>query len=238
MMIVCTLSGVGKSASGKISSVYVYSFNSHITDSSRRLLSSVSYFTNRWITGRWDCSDIFPHSKALLVDDKVAVIGSANVNDRSFEGNHDSELGAIIWADPDEELTIGPIKDFRLRLWRQLLGLDKSGTEDSCILDPSSCTTFKLWMDRAKRNQTLLASVFSFTPRDSITSVSYHNCIKTSYKQMSPQEKGKSLNNPDQLEEFKGQIVIYPSKFLSDQTRTGLVTGLTKLMPILQEPFL
>ena len=55
---------------------------------------------------------------------------------------------------------------------------------------------------------------------------------------MSPQEKGKSLNNPDQLEEFKGQIVIYPSKFLSDQTRTGLVTGLTKLMPILQEPFL
>jgi len=203
MMIVCTLSGVGKSASG-----------------------------------RWDCSDIFPHSKALLVDDKVAVIGSANVNDRSFEGNHDSELGAIIWADPDEELTIGPIKDFRLRLWRQLLGLDKSGTEDSCILDPSSCTTFKLWMDRAKRNQTLLASVFSFTPRDSITSVSHHNRIKTSYKQMSPQEKGKSLNNPDQLEEFKGQIVIYPSKFLSDQTRTGLVTGLTKLMPILQEPFL
>jgi len=160
MMIVCTLSGVGKS-----------------------------------LSGRWDTSDIYLHSKVLLVDDTVAVIGSANANDRSFEGNHDSELGAIIWADSDEQSTNGLIKDFRLRLWRQFLGLDKYGTEDSCIIDPSSKKTFQLWKNTATRNQTLLASVFNFTPRNSITCFADYKYRNIKYQDMSPQEKKESLKS-------------------------------------------
>jgi phospholipase D1/2 len=39
---------------------------------------------------------IYIHSKVLIVDDKYAIIGSANVNDRSMLGYRDSELAVII----------------------------------------------------------------------------------------------------------------------------------------------
>jgi len=35
---------------------------------------------------------IYVHSKAFVIDDKYALIGSANVNDRSMLGHRDSEL--------------------------------------------------------------------------------------------------------------------------------------------------
>ena len=32
----------------------------------------------------------------MIVDDRICLIGSANINDRSLLGNRDSELGIII----------------------------------------------------------------------------------------------------------------------------------------------
>ena len=32
----------------------------------------------------------------MIIDDRVCLIGSANINDRSLLGNRDSELGIII----------------------------------------------------------------------------------------------------------------------------------------------
>ena len=39
---------------------------------------------------------IYIHSKLMIVDDRVALIGSANINDRSMLGNRDSELAVTI----------------------------------------------------------------------------------------------------------------------------------------------
>ncbi|KNC83066.1 hypothetical protein SARC_04659 [Sphaeroforma arctica JP610] len=39
---------------------------------------------------------VFVHSKIMVVDDKVALISSANINDRSLLGHRDSELGVLI----------------------------------------------------------------------------------------------------------------------------------------------
>eukprot|EP01128_Nolandella_sp_AFSM9_P005911 TRINITY_DN2951_c0_g1_i2.p1 TRINITY_DN2951_c0_g1~~TRINITY_DN2951_c0_g1_i2.p1 ORF type:complete len:528 (-),score=79.17 TRINITY_DN2951_c0_g1_i2:406-1989(-) len=39
---------------------------------------------------------IFVHSKLLIVDDRTCVIASANLNDRSFAGPRDSELGIVV----------------------------------------------------------------------------------------------------------------------------------------------
>lgn len=36
---------------------------------------------------------IYVHSKLIIVDDKVMLIGSANINDRSLLGTRDSEIG-------------------------------------------------------------------------------------------------------------------------------------------------
>ena len=39
---------------------------------------------------------IYVHSKLLIVDDDVALIGSANINDRSQLGDRDSEIAVVI----------------------------------------------------------------------------------------------------------------------------------------------
>ena len=41
-------------------------------------------------------SQIYVHSKLMVVDDRTAILGSANVNDRSMLGDRDSELGVVI----------------------------------------------------------------------------------------------------------------------------------------------
>ena len=39
---------------------------------------------------------IYVHSKVMIIDDKIALIGSANINDRSMNGDRDSELAIIV----------------------------------------------------------------------------------------------------------------------------------------------
>ena len=36
---------------------------------------------------------IYIHTKLMIVDDSIAILGSANINDRSMQGSRDSELG-------------------------------------------------------------------------------------------------------------------------------------------------
>ncbi|CAF1638318.1 unnamed protein product, partial [Didymodactylos carnosus] len=39
---------------------------------------------------------IYVHSKLMIIDDKIAICGSANINDRSLEGDRDSETAIVI----------------------------------------------------------------------------------------------------------------------------------------------
>lgn len=77
---------------------------------------------------------IYIHSKLMIVDDAVAIIGSANTNDRSLTGNGDSEIAAVIVDTEGVELRdLGSPKfkvqtrkfarDLRKQLWRKHLGL-------------------------------------------------------------------------------------------------------------------
>jgi phosphatidylserine/phosphatidylglycerophosphate/cardiolipin synthase-like enzyme len=72
--------------------------------------------------------DIYVHSKTIIIDDRYAVIGSANVNRRSMRT--DSEIGiAVVDASTRAEPIGGrrvPVcafaRDYRIRLWREHLG--------------------------------------------------------------------------------------------------------------------
>mgnify|MGYP003337641560 FL=1 len=77
---------------------------------------------------------VYVHSKTMIVDDVVAIVGSANCNDRSLTGNGDTELAAVI-VDGDVELrdlgnpklkrpTRKFARELRQMLWRKHLGLD------------------------------------------------------------------------------------------------------------------
>lgn len=75
---------------------------------------------------------LYIHAKCMVVDDRIAVIGSANINERSMLGNRDSECAAVvrdtdmIWSRMNgEPYRVGRFAHtLRIRLMREHLGLD------------------------------------------------------------------------------------------------------------------
>ncbi|RJE27210.1 phospholipase [Aspergillus sclerotialis] len=83
--------------------------------------------------------ELYIHGKVCIVDDRIAICGSANINDRSQLGFHDSEL-AIVVEDQDfidSKMDGKPYKAGRLaatlrrQLWREHLGLLPSQNYDA-----------------------------------------------------------------------------------------------------------
>ncbi|KAJ5722756.1 Phospholipase D/Transphosphatidylase [Penicillium malachiteum] len=75
--------------------------------------------------------ELYVHGKVCIVDDRIVICGSANINDRSQLGSHDSEL-AIVMEDQefiDSEMNGKPYRaakhaaTLRRQLWREHLGL-------------------------------------------------------------------------------------------------------------------
>ncbi|KAH0536430.1 hypothetical protein FGG08_006699 [Glutinoglossum americanum] len=75
---------------------------------------------------------LYIHAKCMIIDDRVAIIGSANINERSMLGTRDSECAAIV-RDTDMISSIMAGKPYlvgrfphtlRVRLMREHLGID------------------------------------------------------------------------------------------------------------------
>jgi phosphatidylserine/phosphatidylglycerophosphate/cardiolipin synthase-like enzyme len=86
---------------------------------------------------------VYVHAKTVVVDDVWAMIGSDNLNRRSW--SHDSELSvAVLDADRDPRVPRDPAgtgdgarvfaRNLRLRLWRE--HLDREDDDDSDLIDP------------------------------------------------------------------------------------------------------
>lgn len=82
---------------------------------------------------------LYIHGKVCIVDDRLAIIGSANINERSQRGDRDSEIAAVI---RDTDLIDGtmagkPFKvgrfahTLRMRLMREHVGVDVDAMIDS-----------------------------------------------------------------------------------------------------------
>ncbi len=93
---------------------------------------------------------VYVHAKAVVVDDVLAVIGSDNLNRRSW--THDSELSiAVVDDERDERTPLDPsgrgdgarrfARELRLTLWRE--HLEASEADDDELLDPVSA--FERW---------------------------------------------------------------------------------------------
>lgn len=39
---------------------------------------------------------MYIHAKAFIADDRIVIIGSANINERSMRGDRDSELACVV----------------------------------------------------------------------------------------------------------------------------------------------
>ncbi|GAA6005029.1 hypothetical protein JCM10207_008483 [Rhodosporidiobolus poonsookiae] len=83
-------------------------------------------------SGALTTESTYIHAKGMVVDDRIAIIGSANINERSQRGDRDSELACIIRDTDMIDSTMGgkPYKvgrfahTMRVRLMREHLGID------------------------------------------------------------------------------------------------------------------
>lgn len=111
---------------------------------------------------------MYVHSKLMIVDDEVTIIGSANINDRSMMGRRDSEL-AVVVHDVDREKSVMDGRSYaagkfagtlRRTLFREHLGLLE--TEGSAVdtRDPVAASFFDgVWRKTARKNTEIFEKV-------------------------------------------------------------------------------
>ena len=159
---------------------------------------------------------IYVHSKIMIVDDQVAIIGSANVNDRSMDGSRDSELAVIIedlkmidgWMN-SQTFQVGSFShSLRCHLMREHLGLLGNENNTISVEDPIDSTTLNQIKEIAKKNTDIYEQVFGpLIPSDNITSLKLPQYSRPS---LLLEEARKNLH------ELNGRLLNYSLLFLKD----------------------
>ena len=122
---------------------------------------------------------IYVHTKLMIVDDLYALLGSANINDRSLLGGRDSELAVLVMdgntkrADINGKGSQRPVRQFahelRKSIWKKLFGITsgiRPATElTQAIEQPGSPSSWQLIQQRAQANADLYEAAFPFVPR-------------------------------------------------------------------------
>jgi phospholipase D1/2 len=116
-----------------------------------------SYISFNSLVGNVQFDDVFcmeqiyVHSKLLIVDDRIVIMGSANINDRSMLGTRDSELCILVGNDLEKnesQMRGEPVSvsafahDLRDKLWAEHLGFGP-GDDWKPLRDP--LFAFGLW---------------------------------------------------------------------------------------------
>ena len=82
---------------------------------------------------------LYIHAKCLVADDRYAIIGSANINERSMLGSRDSEVASLVFDDDmidsqlgGEQFRVGRFPHtLRMRLMREHLGIDVESIDEA-----------------------------------------------------------------------------------------------------------
>jgi phosphatidylserine/phosphatidylglycerophosphate/cardiolipin synthase-like enzyme len=127
---------------------------------------------------------IYVHSKLLIADDRVAILGSANINDRSQCGTRDSELAVIVRdsestdakLDGKHNQKVGKtINKLRKDLWKKHFGMSQAKqngpvahftVSDEILDQPAAEKTWKAIQTQAASNSKAYEYSFNFIPRN------------------------------------------------------------------------
>ncbi|XP_022156371.1 phospholipase D zeta 2-like isoform X2 [Momordica charantia] len=193
-------------------------------------------------------SQVYVHSKLMIIDDCITFIGSSNINDRSLLGSRDSEIGVFIEDKEfvDSSMNGKPWKagkfahSLRCSLWCEHLGLRLE--EVSQISDPIAEATYKdIWLATAKENTAIYEDVFSCIPNNNINSRSSlrqsladlrgkhgHNTIDLGIaaEKIESHENGevKKIDPMERLKSIRGHLVCFPLEFMwEEDLRPGFI---------------
>ena len=180
------------------------------------------------------CSEmVYVHSKLLIVDDRVAVVGSANVNDRSMRGDRDTELGVVVDA-PES------VKKLRTRLWRAHLGMAPREADgglavdvrphqrrwDRSLEDPSNLDTWRDVVDCARTNSALVEAAFDLAAWDDVATLEDAKASlglgrvskRVAGKPGSEMRAAEERAVRNTLERVRGDLCALPERFLHGES--------------------
>jgi phospholipase D1/2 len=111
----------------------------------------------------------------MVVDDRYAIVGSANINDRSQLGDRDSELAVLVmdtdWTYEDIGSKEEPVtvtrkfaRELRMGVWRKIFGSAAEALTDA-IKRPVAQNSWEDIRDRAQKNALVYETVFPHIPR-------------------------------------------------------------------------
>ncbi|CAF1532412.1 unnamed protein product, partial [Adineta ricciae] len=117
---------------------------------------------------------IYVHSKLMIVDDRMCICGSANINDRSLQGSRDSEFCLVV---NDIEMIDSTLNGqtqkvgkfcstWRKKLFRQILGI--TNENDLNVDDPCSDEFYNYFRETARNNAQIYEEVFNTLPTNHI----------------------------------------------------------------------
>jgi phospholipase D1/2 len=128
------------------------------------------------LNGQPVTEQVYVHSKLLIADDRVAILGSANINDRSLLGTRDSELAMVIHDDvptyvkldgQHQQAVSTCVHKLRVSLWRKLFGLDSKSAAselEAVLNEPANPATWTAIQKRAEDNAKKYRNAFAYVP--------------------------------------------------------------------------
>ncbi|WP_158412975.1 phospholipase D-like domain-containing protein [Holophaga foetida] len=150
-----------------------------VGDEWRRYLTLLNLRNWGMIGGRPVTEQVYVHSKTLIADDRVAIVGSANINDRSEMGDRDSELAVMIHDSNQVGVKLDGrhphkvsacVHELRKNLWKKIFGLmgsDKPASALASVLDkPAAPETWKAIQKVARVNSERYEEAFWHIPRN------------------------------------------------------------------------
>jgi len=121
---------------------------------------------------------IYGHTKMMIADDRFALFGSANINDRSLLGERDSEIAVLVMDNDKTRADIGlgrqtPVRSFarelRMQVWKKLFGITgnvRPATHlQTAIEQPANPASWKAIQKQAEANAEAYEKAFEFVPR-------------------------------------------------------------------------
>lgn len=188
---------------------------------------------------------IYVHSKLMIVDDRFALFGSANINDRSLLGDRDSEL-AILVSDEDSKRAdingVGsnqPVRVFahelRKKIWKKLFGVGLPGREapgiEKAINEPGSPASWRAIAKLAASNAAAFEQAFAYIPRNFAAHdhETFASVMATWNGQMRRRAKPKligDLNSPIPFQENFWKNVPQPKDPSALQSIKGFISAL------------
>ena len=172
------------------------------------------------------CEQVYIHSKMMIVDDQIALIGSANINDRSLLGSRDSEMAVVIedetkvrsFMNGNNYMASEFAHNLRVQCFQRIFGLDRQEA-----LDPIGehswtqiISNVKVSSDLTKLNTEFYRKVFGALPDNIVTDSSEQELFT----------KGADIRNYELMKQtVKGLAVEYPLRYL--EKKDLMTKGLT-----------